>query len=261
MEIRRKILNDMYCNPELRKAIAFSLFIKTRVKSSAVQRWSINKLHKITGVSACAVRKRIDTLKAMGLVEFTGKNNRCLVFKSLKSHTSHRNVLVPNIEFISRNDSKKNAYAQNVKFIEDTLSAMLIIDVQNRKNYAKQMIQQSKHPKGLKELKTAKKACNRFGYGDKFRENGISYKYIAEKLSVSVQKAFDLVKFAVKNEILCKYRNIEKRFLSSIDYIKDMILNNYTYIKGGVICRVYANTYEVMEGSPSARFASVVVYN
>lgn len=40
-----------------------------------------------------------------------------------------------------------------------------------------------------------------------------------------------------------------------------MILNNYTYIKGGVICRVYANTYEVMEGSPSARFASVVVYN
>lgn len=127
----------MYCNPELRKAIAFSLFIKTRVKSSAVQRWSINKLHEITGVSACAVRKRIDTLKALGLVEFTGKNNRCLVFKSLKSHTSHRNVLVPNIEFISRNDSKKNAYAQNVKFIEDTLSAMLIIDVQNRKNYAK----------------------------------------------------------------------------------------------------------------------------
>lgn len=102
----------MYCNPELRKAIAFSLFIKTRVKSSAVQRWSINKLHEITGVSACAVRKRIDTLKALGLVEFTGKNNRCLVFKSLKSHTSHRNVLVPNIEFISRNDSKKNAYAQ-----------------------------------------------------------------------------------------------------------------------------------------------------
>lgn len=84
MEIRRKILNDMYCNPELRKAIAFSLFIKTRVKSSAVQRWSINKLHEITGVSACAVRKRIDTLKALGLVEFTGKNNRCLVFKSLK---------------------------------------------------------------------------------------------------------------------------------------------------------------------------------
>lgn len=63
MEIRRKILNNMYCNPELRKAIAFSLFIKTRVKSSAVQRWSINKLHEITGVSACAVRKRIDTLR------------------------------------------------------------------------------------------------------------------------------------------------------------------------------------------------------
>lgn len=199
-------------------------------------------------------------MKALDLIEFTGRNNRCLVFKSLKSHTSHRNVIVPNIDFISRNDSKKNAYAQNVKFIEDTLSAMLIVDIQNRKNYAKQMIQQSQFPKGLKKLKAAKKACNRFGYGDKFRDNGISYKYIAKKLSVSVQKAFDLVKFAVKNEILCKYRNIEKRFLSSIDYVKDMILNNYTYIKGKVICRVYANTYEVIEGSPLARFAGMV-YN
>ena len=87
-------------------------------------------------------------MKALGLVEFTGKNNRCLVFKSRKSHTSHRNVIVPNIGFISRNYSKKNAYAQNVKFIEDTLSAMLIIDIQNRKNYAKQMIHQYKYPKG-----------------------------------------------------------------------------------------------------------------
>lgn len=250
----------MYCNPELRKAIAFSLFIKTRVKSSAVQRWSINKLHEITGVSASAVRKRIDTLKALGLVEFTGKNNRCLIFKSLKSHTSHRNIAVPNIKFIQKNNSKKNAYAQNVKFIEDTLSAMLIIDIQNRKNYAKQMIQQSQYPNGLKELKAAKKACNRFGYGDKFRENGISYKHIAKKLGMSIQKAFDLVKFAVENEILCKYRNIEKRFLSSVNYVKDMILNYYTYIKGKVICRVYANTYEVLEGSPLARFAGMV-YN
>lgn len=52
-----------------------------------------------------------------------------------------------------------------------------------------------------------------------------------------------------------------KAFFILYCYVKDMILNNYTYIKGGVVCRVYANTYEVMEGSPSARFASIVVYN
>ncbi len=244
MEIRRKILNDMYCNPELRKAIAFSLFIKTRVKSSAVQRWSINKLHEITGVSACAVRKRIDTLKALSLVEFTGKNNRCLVFKSLKSHTSHRNVLVPNIEFISNEDSKKNAYAQNIKFIEDTLSAMLIVEIQNHKNYAKQMIQQSKRPKGLKAYKEAKNACNHFGYGEDFCDNGISYIYIAQKLGVSLQKAFNTVKFAVQNGILQKCRNIKKFFYSNINYIEDMI-GNYTYLKNNIVYKVYANNYKL----------------
>lgn len=260
MEIRRRILNQMYRNTELRKAVAFSLFIKTRVKSSAVQKWSVNKLHEISGVSASAVRKRIDTLKALGLVEFTGKGNRCLVFKSLKSHTSHRNATVPNIEFVSNNQSKKNAYAQNVKFIEDTLSAMLIVEIQNRKNYAKQMIQQSKNPKNVKELKEAKKACNRFGYGEKFRENGISYKHIATELGVSLKTAFDIVEFACKKEILCKFRNIEKRFIQSLDYVKDMILNNYTYIKNNIICKVYANTYSIMGASPSACSAGMV-YN
>lgn len=250
MEIRRKILNDMYCDSELRKAIAFSLFIKTRVKSSAVQGWSINKLHKITGVSACAVRKRIDTLKALSLVEFTGKNNRCLVFKSLKSHTSHRNVLIPNIEFISNEDSKKNAYAQNIKFIEDTLSAMLIIEIQNHKNYAKQMIQQSKRPKGLKAYKEAKNACNRFGYGEEFCDNGISYIYIAQKLGVSLQKAFNTVKFAVQNGILQKCRNIKKFFYSNINYIEDMV-GNYTYLKNNIVYKVYANNYKLIQPHPS----------
>lgn len=196
------------------------------------------------------MRKRIDTLKALSLVEFTGKNNRCLVFKSLKSHTSHRNVLVPNIVFVSNEDSKKNAYAQNIKFIEDTLSAMLIIEIQNHKNYAKQMIQQSKRPKGLKAYKEAKNACNRFGYGEEFCDNGISYIYIAQKLGVSLQKAFNTVKFAVQNGILQKCRNIKKFFYSNINYIEDMV-GNYTYLKNNIVYKVYANNYKLIQPHPS----------
>lgn len=50
------------------------------------------------------------------------------------------------------------------------------------------MIQQSEQPKGLNELKIAKKACNRFGYSDKFSDNGISYKYMAQKIGCGLQK-------------------------------------------------------------------------
>ena len=259
-QIRRKILHQMYRNTQVRKAIAFSLFVKARTVSSTVNNWSVNKLHLLTGVSAAAIRQRLAVLRQMELIEEVGKTKKHLVFKSLKSNTSHRNAEVPDIDFIENKSINKNAYAQEIKQIEDTLSVMLIVEIQNHKNYAKQMIQQTQFPKDTKELKGAKKACNRFGYGEKFNDNGISYKFIAEKLGISVQKAFEVIKFAVEKQILCKYRNVEKRFLSSLDYVKDMILNNYTYIKKNVIYKVKANTYELMAGSLSARFAGMV-YN
>lgn len=253
-------MHQMYCNPRVRKAIAFSLFVKANTTSSTINNWSVNKLRLLTGVSASAIRQRLDTLRQMELIEEVGKTKKHLVFKSLKSKTSHRNAQVPDIDFTKNTSKRKNAYAQEIKQIEDTLSVMLIIEIQNHKNYAKQMIQQSKHPKNTKELKGAKKVCNRFGYGDKFSDNGISYKFIAAKLGVSIQRAFEIVRFAVEKQILCKYRNIEKRFIASLDYIKDMILTNYTYIKRNIIYKVKANTYELGAGSLAARFAGMV-YN
>lgn len=243
MEIRRKLLNQMYRNPQMRKAIAFSIFVKSKTKSSTVHHWSMNKLHEITGVSVGAIRKRLTILRELGLVEEVGKKKRCLVFLSLKSHTSHRNAFVPTIIFNSNKNLKKNAYAQEVKNIEKLLSVAIVIEIQKHKEYAKQMIQQSKHPKNLETLKEAKKACNRFGYGDTFHDNGISYKHIAKELGVSLKTAFDIIKFAVEKEILSKIRNTEKRIFSSINYIQDIIKTNYTYIQNNIIYKVYANSY------------------
>lgn len=238
----------MNCNPQLRKAIAFSIFVKSKTKSSTVHHWSINKLHEITGVSAGVIRKRLAILRELELIEEVGKKNRCLVFLSLKSHTSHRNAFIPTTDFISNNNLKKNAYAQEVKNIEKLLSIAIVIEIQKHKEYAKQMIQQSKHPKNLEELKEAKKACNRFGYGEKFHDNGISYNYIAKKLGVSVKTAFDIVKFAVEKEILAKIRNTSKRIFSNINYIEDIIKTNYTYIKNNIIYKVYSNSYRCTAG-------------
>lgn len=243
MEIRRKLLNQMYRNPQMRKAIAFSIFVKSKTKSSTVHHWSVNKLHEITGVSAGAIRKRLAILRELELIEEVGKKKRCLVFLSLKSHTSHRNSFVPTIIFNSNKNLKKNAYAQEVKNIEKLLSVAIVIEIQKHKEYAKQMIQQSKHPKNLETLKEAKKACNHFGYGDTFHDNGISYNCIAKELGVSLKTAFDTIKFAIEKEILLKIRNTEKRIFSSINYIQDIIKTNYTYIKNNIIYKVYANSY------------------
>lgn len=238
----------MYRNPELRKAIAFSLFIKSRVVSSSVPNWTVNKLHEISGVSATTVKKRLRVLRQHDMVSFTGKGNHCIVFNSLKSHTSHRNINIKDVDFISDSLLSKNKNAQNVKFIDNVLTALLVVEIQNHKNFARQMIQQSEQPKDLNKLKEAKKACNRFGYSVKFIDNGISYKHMAQKIGCGIQKAFDIVKFATRTRILLKMRNVQKFYFPGAKFIKEELLRMFTYIRGNIAYKVGANRYQLCDG-------------
>lgn len=126
----------MYRNSDLRKAIAFSLFVKAHSRNSIIKNWNINKLHDITGVSVNAIKARLATLRSMGLIEETGVDNKHLVFKSLHSHTAHRNVVLPSVEFKPDVNLKKNAYAQEIKNLENVLVAMLLVEIQRRKDFA-----------------------------------------------------------------------------------------------------------------------------
>lgn len=235
----------MYRNSQLRKAIAFSLFVKTHARNSIVKNWSINKLHDITGISANAIKDRLLVLKEMDLIEETGLNNKHLVFKSLHSHTAHRNVVIPEIAFKPNTNLKKNAYAQKIKNIENVLTAMLLVEIQRRKDFAKQMIQKRSNPSSKKEYKEAAKTCNRFGYGKKFIDKGISYKYMAAKIGMSVCKSIQIVKLAVNCNILRRIRNICKRIAICSKYTEDM-LTNYTYSYRNHIYKNYANKYVVI---------------
>ena len=235
----------MYRNTQLRKAIAFSLFVKAHTRNSIVKNWSVNKLHDITGVSADAVKVRLKLLQNMQLVEFTGVGNKHIVFKSLHSHTAHRNVVIPEIVFIPNNNLKKNAYAQEIKNIENVLTAVLLVEIQRRKDFVKQMIQQKRTPRSKKEYKAATKVCNRFGYGRNFIDRGISYKYMAAKIGMSVYKSIQIVKFAVNYHLVKKIRNIYKSFAMCSKYTEDM-LTNYTYCYRNRIIKNYANKYALV---------------
>lgn len=235
----------MYRNSQLRKAIAFSLFVKAHTRNSIVKNWSINKLHDITGVSVNAIKDRLFVLKNMELIEETGLNNKHLVFKSLHSHTAHRNIVIPELIFKPNANLKKNAYAQEIKNIENVLTAMLLVEIQRRKDFAKQMIQKRNDPQSKKEYKEAVKTCNHFGYGRKFIEKGISYKYMAGKIGMSVCKSIQIVKLAVNCNILKRIRNICKRIAICSKYTEDMLIN-YTYSYRNYIYKNYANKYVII---------------
>lgn len=234
----------MYGNAQLRKAVAFSIYVKSKTPSSAVPHWSVNKLHELTGVSADAIKQRIRTLKEYELIEFVGKGENCAVFRSLRSSCSHRNIFVPETKFSGDNQKKKNSDAQGVKHIEDALTAILIVEIQRHKDYAKQTIRQKRSPKSISDYKEARKVCNRCGYGDKYVERGLSYKTIAKRLGICLQKAVEAVKFAVEQNFLAKSKQIKRLFVANLRSVEDML--SFTYAYGSYIYRVYANRYALI---------------
>lgn len=244
MEIRRKLIAQMYGNAKLRKAIAFSIYVKSKTPSSAVPQWSVNKLRELTGVSAGAIKQRIRTLKEYDLITFVGKGENCAVFRSLRSSSSHRNVFIHETKFDGDKQKKKNNDAQSVKHIEDTLTAILIVEIQRHKDYARQMIQQKRSPKSLTDYKEARKVCNRCGYGEKYVERGLSYKTIAKRLGIGLQKAVETIKFAVEQKFLAKFKQTKRLFVANLRYIEDML--SFTYSYGNYIYSVYANRYALI---------------
>lgn len=235
----------MYRNSQLRKAVAFAVFVKAHTRNSIVKDWTINKLHALTGVSAEAVKARIATLRDMELVEEVGIGKKHLVFKSLHSHTAHRNIQIKDIEFKQDKNLKKNAYAQEVKNVEHVLTAILLVEIQRRKDFAKQMIQQKQNPRSKKEYKDAVKVCNNFGFGENFVNKGISYKFMAAKLGISMFKAVQIVKFAVECKLIKKVHKAYKQITACSKYIEDMI-TNYTFVYRNKIYKIPANRYAVV---------------
>lgn len=235
----------MYCNPLLRKAVAFSLFVKNNTASSVIKNWNINKLHMLTGVSANVVSKRVSTLREYGLIAVEGMHGEHLVFKSLHSNTSHRNIALPSLRFVTDGSKNKNSKAQQIKSIEDMLAAMLLVEIQKHKNYAEQTIQKSLNPSSKKEYKKATKTCNRLNYGRKFVDNGISYKYMAKKIGFSTFSAQNLVKFAVKHHLVEKIKTAYKKIHGIGKYIEDMV-TGYTFYYHNSIYKIYANRYALI---------------
>ena len=219
MYIRRNIFHSVRGNANLIKALALAIYIKKHIVSSTITNYSLNKVRNKTGLAYSSIRKRIETLKQLGFIRFGGKNNEHLTIVCLSSKCNRRNIDLSKCVFDS------------VKDIEKSLTALFIVEIQKHKDFAKHTIQLAHNPKlsEHKAMKRAKKICNRYGWGKEFNEYGISYKTIAKKLGVCLQKAFEIVKFAIANNMIVKQRN-----------------QDYTFVTKNNAYKVYANSYSVV---------------
>lgn len=232
--LRRNIFNAIPDDKQYVKAFALAIFIKRNFKSSMVTNFSVHKLHLLTGLHASTIVKRLRVLKNLGLVEYVGKHKEHLLIKSMSSHNKSRNIDISSLIF------------NDIKAIEKSLLALVVVEIQRRKNFAKQIINTLANPKDIKEYKRAKRLCRLFGWDHKYRENGISYNRIAKEMGVSVQKAVGIIKFAAENNfIVVKHRQLQKYSRGIGSIISHIDLKGYTFCTKDNLYVVLANEYSL----------------
>lgn len=250
MYLRRKTFRRYIGDKGAVKALALLYFVKNRIKSSVITRFSYNKLHLLTGLHITTLRKYIKKLREMGLVVSCGNHNCNLLFKGDYSKDKRKNVNLDVLIYDSVKDVAKSLYA------------MFVVEIQRRKDFVKQVILISTNPDKytpLCDIKAALKYRNRFGYGNVYHETGISYNNLAERLGVFTQKAVSIIKFAVSHHFVHKqtrklWEQCDDAFIRAklgIDYVcakvVDKIDNFGKNIKMVFGLRVKANTYTIAE--------------
>lgn len=203
--IRRKLHRGMTGRKDVAKAISLSLYVKHMYKSSTINDFTYNKLRRITGLSISCLKKRIGILKRYGLVKFIGTHGQHLCFCSLNSDTKHRNIDISYFVYDSIEDCDRSVFAS------------FLVEIQRKKDFAKQMIQKATvSGRTVKEIKAAKRSCKRYGYGREYREFGISMKRIARDMGLCVKTALGVVRWAVKKNLIVREHMQEQRYVKGI---------------------------------------------
>lgn len=220
----------MFGNAGLLKAISMLLLVRKRLGTNVVKHYSINKLVGITGAHAHTIAKRMRVLVECGLAEMKG---RAMVLRSVVSKHAERNVKL---------GERKVDYS-SLKGVEHSLQAILVVIIQNRKDFVKRTIRNAHGAShDYKTVKAAQSAARRSGYGNEYVERGLSYKTIARRLGVCVKTAVGIIKFAEKRAILKKTTHFLSTYMKSVCKRE---VYGYTFTTRDYAYRVLANTYTV----------------
>lgn len=197
-KLKKEIWDACLGDSEKTKAIAMFLYVKEHKGASVFPNFSILKLAKFVGLSRNTTRKRLHMLEDMGLVERIGRNMTHLKFKRVRAHYNNLNI--------SKIDKS------SVRNIELGLKAMLICVVQGHKEYIKQKFLQATRPSkstSIKDVRKSRKYIQLRGISD-FVDNGISYRYIANKLNVGYRVVSEVLKYGVATQMFVKHCHIQQ---------------------------------------------------
>lgn len=264
MKIRKRIISEVRgCNDKavLTKALSLVLFYRMKVvenesvfsrmgaTANGIKGFSYNKVRKVTGLHINTIKTRLRTAERFGIVERHGSD---LIIKGKVIKSSH-----------SRNNYTHDNNFTSIIELQDWLLAHIIVNIQEAKEYAKDIFGKihSPRPNDKKTWNKARRiARERYPFNSDFADNGISYRCLVENLGIRKTKLKSLLRFAEQNGIVQRTRNIRQvegneaiyyRQLESMDLLLDHLrqrfgrLMHYFFTKSNVyLC--FANTYSIV---------------
>lgn len=247
-KVKRATFNKAVGDSDLRKALAFAIWVKDHKPASVIKGWTYQGLSQLTGLAQNTCRKRIAALRTMHLVreEVIG-GVRYLFFESLRAGKI-KNKLGKCFSPARRDISISKLDRTSVKTIEMGIAALLIVEIQIRKDFAKQIICDKQNGRNVRRIKHARKVCRDRGW-EEYSEGGISYDRLANKLHSGrdyVRKAISYGErtrmfFKRKNDVLCKFvgKNLAKQAL--------FVETSYHYATNNNLYFQPANTYTILQ--------------
>lgn len=245
MEIRFETLSHILRSPQLQKTVAMALCIKSKAgRNSTVFNYNPNKIHELTGVSPSTFKYYLPLMEQMGLVHYAGAKNQHLVINCLKSSHKERNIKL------------EGMCMESFKEIYNTLRAYILLFIQRRKDYIKQLLQIAFNPlrSQIERCKGARKKVRNYVRkgilrNTECKENGISLKYIANAVGCCVKTAQKVVGFAVSHGLCTKHKNFERVKLPCVCYRE---VDGYTFTTMNYGYIIHANTYSLTAAANSS---------
>lgn len=231
------LINAMKGDLILVKAVAMAIYVKNRMRDSRVKDYSLNGLRKIVHLHHNTVRKYTDKLYTWGLVRMEGND---MVFTSLSERHGRPKVSIGSTAGLT------------IKQIENQLLAAQVVLIVKRKEYAKRTIATATNPGRRKDdyddFKRARKARMKYGYADVFHDYGLSYKTIARRLGIGLQKAEEVVRYAIAHGLLVKHRRQEQHRVGGIGFAAKYVDeggSNMTFSTKDNVYIILANVYSL----------------
>ena len=235
MQIRRTTLLRMTGDKTAQKAVSLLLMLKSRLgRTSSVKKASPNKIAGIAGCHPTTIKRYLPVWVEMGLVEWQGKGRDVLVVKKLHSKNKKKNVCIEKLDY------------RTFKDLLHTMRALLFLVLQSHKAFIKRLIRVANNPKRGEDFKRARRLSESYAIREngelKYKEHGLSFRTIGQRLGYCTKTAQKIVKTAINRHWCEKTRNYERQLMPNVC---GMYVEGYTFTTRNYGYRVHANTYEL----------------